>query len=69
MADKDEDKEDVWTPIDVEVEKVIIETEKESKLQRNSDVRVSGRCGKCNTRYTNVPLIDGVPQCTICYAL
>ena len=31
------------------------------------DIRASGVCGKCRKRYTAVPVIDGVPQCTNCY--
>lgn len=34
-----------------------------------SEVRGSGYCGSCHTRYFDVPIIDGVPQCTNCKKL
>lgn len=34
-----------------------------------SEIRASGHCDKCRKRYYDVPVIDGVPQCTNCTKL
>jgi len=33
---------------------------------KKQEIRATGVCGKCNKRYTDVPVIDKVAQCPNC---
>ncbi len=52
--------------MDYEEEETEVKEEVSKLTYREAGIRAAGVCDQCHQRYTDVPVIDGKPQCPTC---